>query len=132
MDKGAQSVLSALGDAKPKKTLLIVEDDFWTRYTAAEFFRNMGYEVLEAKDAGEAVSVLSSGKPVDVVFSDIQMPGSMNGIDLARWITQRYPTLPVLLTSGRRPADLPVISPYVFFAKPYSLSDVEMQIRWKL
>lgn len=132
MSEGDQSVASALSDTRPKKTLLIVEDDFWTRYTAAEYFRIMGYTVLEARDADEAVTLLSSEKPVDVVFSDIQMAGSMNGVALAGWIAQRYPTLPVLLTSGRRPVDLPVNSPHVFIAKPYSLTDVEMQIRGRI
>ena len=132
METGDQSILSALSGTRARKTLLIVEDNCWARYTAADYFRSMGYEVLEANDADEAVSLLSSGKIVDVVFSDIQMPGWMNGLALAGWITQHYPALPVLLTSGLRPADLPVTSPHVFIAKPYSLTDVEMQIRWRI
>ena len=132
MEKGHQPVLSALSQAKTKRTLLIVEDDFWTRYTAAEYFRNMGYEVLEARDADEALSLLSSRKPIDVVFSDIRMPGSMNGLALAGWITQHYAWLPVFLTSGLRPAELAGTSPHVFILKPYSLTDLEMQIRRRI
>jgi len=122
----------ALSQAKTKRTLPIVEDDFWTRYKAAEYFRNMGYEVLEARDADEAVSLLSSGKPIDVVFSDIRIPGSMNGLALAGWITQHYSSLPVFLTSGRRSAELALTSAHVFILKPYSLTDLEMQIRRKI
>jgi two-component system, response regulator PdtaR len=88
-------------------TVLIVEDHFWTRYMAAEYFRGSGYRVIEANNADEAVSVLAAGSQVRVVFSDIRMPGSTDGLALADWIAQRYAGLPVILTSGGRPDVLP-------------------------
>jgi two-component system, response regulator PdtaR len=63
-----------------------------------------------------------------VVFSDVQMPGSMDGLALADWIAQRYPGLPVILTSGHRPDVLPA-NCRRFFVKPCLLADVEREIR---
>ena len=111
-----------------KRTVLIVEDHLWTLYTVADYLRAAGYRVVEARDAEEAVSVLCSGKPIDVVFSDIKMPGSMDGIGLADWIGQHYPGLPVLLTSGYSPPSLPTAC-RAFFVKPCSLADLEREIR---
>lgn len=85
---------------KLKRTVLVVEDHFVTRWTAAGYLRRLGFHVIEAISAPEAKSVLSSGTPVDVVFSDINMPGGEDGYLLAQWIGDHYPSLPVLLTSG--------------------------------
>jgi CheY-like chemotaxis protein len=128
MNRGEESKPSEQASAKAQKTVLIVEDHFWTRYMAAEYFRGSGYRVIEANDADEAVSVLASGNRVHVVFSDIKMPGSTDGLALADWIAQRYPGLPVILTSGCRPDVLPA-NCRCFFVKPCSLADVEREIR---
>ena len=80
--------------------LLIVEDHFDTRWTTAAYLRDAGYRVIEAGDAEEAMSVLSAGTHVDLVFSDINMPGDFNGNLLADWIAKHHPSIPVLLTSG--------------------------------
>jgi two-component system, response regulator PdtaR len=128
MNKGHESVASSEANTKAQLTVLIVEDHFWTRYMAAEYFRGSGYRVIEANNADEALSVLASGNRVHVVFSDIQMSGSMDGLALADWIAQRYPGLAVILTSGRRPDVLPA-NCRCFFIKPCSLADVEREIR---
>jgi two-component system, response regulator PdtaR len=127
MNGGEESILSGQANAKSQVTVLIVEDHFWTRYMAADYFRGSGYRVIEANNADEAVSVLASGNQVHVVFSDIQMPGSMDGLALAHWIAQRYPSLPVILTSGRRPDVLPP-NCRGFFVKPCSLPEVDREI----
>lgn len=127
MSWGEESIPSGQANTKAQLTVLIVEDHFWTRYMAAEYFRAAGYRVLEAKDADEAVSLFSSGQQVSVVFSDIQMPGSMDGLALADWIWERYPNVPVLLT-GARPQVIP-LGCRRFFVKPASLTDVELEIR---
>ena len=124
---GEKSIPSGQANTKAQVTVLIVEDHFWTRYTAAEYFRGSGYRVIEANNADEAVSVLASGNQVHVVFSDIQMPGYMDGLALAHWIAQRYPSLPVILTSGHRPDVLPS-NCRGFFVKPCSLAEVEREI----
>jgi CheY-like chemotaxis protein len=128
MNGGEESIPSGQANTKAQVTVLIVEDHFWTRYMAAEYFRGSGYRVIEANNADEALSVLASGNQVHVVFSDIQMSGSMDGLALADWIAQRYPGLPVILTSGRRPDALPA-NCRCFFVKPCSLADVEREIR---
>ena len=128
MNKEEESIPSGQPNTKAQVTVLIVEDHFWTRYMAAEYFRDAGYRVIEANDADEALSVLAPGNQVHVVFSDIQMSGSIDGLALAEWIAQRYPHLPVLLTSGRRPDVLPA-NCRCFFVKPCSLADVEREIR---
>jgi two-component system, response regulator PdtaR len=97
--------------------------------TAAEYFRGSGYRVIEANDANEALSVFGSGNQVHLVFSDIQMSGSMDGLAFADWIAQRYPGLPVILTSGRRRPDVLPANCRGFFVKPRSLADVEREIR---
>jgi CheY-like chemotaxis protein len=112
-----------------EKVVLIVEDEFWTRYTASEYFRLMGYGVLAAQSADEAIALLQSGKRIDVVFSDVKMPGSsMDGLELAKWLSQQFPNIPVLLTSGTELKHLPY-TVRAFFRKPYSLANVERGIR---
>jgi two-component system, response regulator PdtaR len=128
MNRWQESIPSGQANTKAQVTVLIVEDHFWTRYLAAEYFRGSGYRVIEANNADEAVSVLASGSQVHAVFSDIRMSGSMDGLALADWIAQRYPGLPVILTSGRRPDLLPA-NCRCFFIKPCSLADVEREIR---
>jgi two-component system, response regulator PdtaR len=124
---GEKSIPSGQVNARTLVTVLIVEDHVWTRYMAAEYFRGSGYRVIEANSADEAVSVLAYGNQVHIVFSDIQMPGSMDGLALAHWIAQRYPSLPVILTSGHRPDVLPS-NCRGFFVKPCSLAEVEREI----
>jgi len=86
--------------ADHKSTILVVEDEILIRLTTADYLREHGYRVLEASNAGEALSVFASGEPIELVFSDVNMPGKMNGADLARWIRQHFPDVKVLLTSG--------------------------------
>ncbi len=82
------------------ETVLIVEDEVLVRMVIADYLRECGYRVIEAGSAAEAITVLTSPEPVDVVFSDIQMPGTMDGFGLATWVRQNRPGLKVLLTSG--------------------------------
>lgn len=66
----------------------------------ADYLRDCGYHVIEAGTATEALVVLQSSQTVDIVFSDVQMPGEMDGFGLSRWVRQNRPGLRVLLTSG--------------------------------
>jgi CheY-like chemotaxis protein len=113
--------------------ILIVEDDFWTRRIAALYLREIGYRVIEAATAGEGVSVFSSGTHVDLVFSDINMPGDLNGDAFAQWLATCYPSVPMLLTSGMSHAAVAVPGNLRrFIAKPYHLHEVDWQIRTML
>src|SRR6516164_6236020 len=100
--------------------VLVVEDEILIRAAVAEYLRISGYTVVEAADATEAIAVFVSGEPIDVVICDVNMPGTMDGLGLARWIKRHHRTLPVLLTSGRRIALSANKIPADFFiAKPY-------------
>ncbi len=82
------------------ETILLVEDNAEVRRVSARRVRNLGYTVIEAENAAGAIEVLSSGRKVDLIFSDVVMPGGMSGFDLARWARQNAPSVRVLLTSG--------------------------------
>lgn len=84
----------------PPPTVLVVEDEVLIRLAIADYLRACGYHVLEANDAAEAKRVLDAAAPIDVVFSDVQMPGPADGFALARWVRAHHPRVKVILTSG--------------------------------
>jgi CheY-like chemotaxis protein len=114
--------------APQKRVVLILEDDFLTRCTAAMYLREIGYRVLEAANAAEGISVLLSGTQVDFVFSDINMPGSLNGLGFAQWLAEHHPTIRILLTSGMH-RDSGAATGLVFIAKPYHMDEVDRLIK---
>ncbi len=81
-------------------TLLIAEDEFIVRLTIAEFLRDEGYTVIEAGSADEALDVFVSGQAIDLLFTDVRMPGSMDGSELARRVRSDWPRTHIILTSG--------------------------------
>lgn len=92
---------SAQTETTSKPTILLVEDSIDLRWITAEMLRSEGFRVFEATNSADAFAVLNSGLVVDLVFSDINMPGADNGYALARWCKENRPGVPVLLTSGR-------------------------------
>jgi PAS domain S-box-containing protein len=80
--------------------MLLVEDDDEVAALVAEMARGLGYSVTRAASAEAALGALANGRRIDIVFSDVMMPGGMNGIELARELRRRRPDLPILLTSG--------------------------------
>jgi CheY-like chemotaxis protein len=75
-------------------TILIVEDEVLMRLVLADYLRSCGYRVVEANTADEAVTILSkTDETVDIVFSDVQMPGTMDGFALARWLRREHPDM---------------------------------------
>ncbi|TWS97334.1 response regulator [Reyranella sp. CPCC 100927] len=103
-------------------SILLVEDDGLLRMTIADFLRDRGYPVVEATSGDEAISTLETVGDVDVVFSDVHMPGNVDGFGLARWVSRHRPEVPVLLTSGVYTEDGVV-------PKPYDVADVEERIK---
>lgn len=118
-------------DADAKRVILIVEDEIIIRSVVAEHLRDANFTVIEAANAAEAIAVLSTQTGIDLVFSDITMPGEMDGLGLARWLQDRRAEIPVLMTSGAAAIpDSP--SSFVnmpFVRKPYLLEEIEDQIR---
>ena len=122
----------AKGNARPA-VVLVVEDEILIRAAVAEYLRISGYTVVEAADAAEAIAVFASGEPIDVVMCDVDMPGTMDGLGLARWINRHHSGLPVLLTSGRRIALSASKIPADFFiGKPYRLEVLAERLRLML
>ena len=84
--------------AEKREVVLVVEDDVLIRMAIAEYLRDCGYKVIEAVSADEALAVLEHIEAkLDVVFSDIEMPGSLDGFGLSKWIRDHHPDLEVIL-----------------------------------
>jgi CheY-like chemotaxis protein len=84
----------------PERTILVVEDEVLVRLVIAEYLRDCGYRVHEAAHAQEAIAVLESPDvTIDIVFSDVVMPGNLDGFGLARWVRAHRPHVEVILTS---------------------------------
>jgi CheY-like chemotaxis protein len=83
------------------QTVLVVEDEVFVRMVISDYLRSCGYKVIEAANADEALVVLQHLEiTVDVVFSDIEMPGSMGGFELAKWVRTHRPEVEVILTGN--------------------------------
>jgi two-component system, response regulator PdtaR len=115
-----------MGIASPKPTIaLIVEDEFLVRMMAVDLFTDSGFEAIEAANADEAILILESRGDIDVVFTDINMPGSIDGLGLASVVSQRWPSIRVLVTSALRlPGNRPLPRGSMFLAKPYQSSQI--------
>ena len=101
---------------------LIVEDDLLVRMLAVDIAEEAGFSVLQAVDADEAIEVLQKRADIRVVFTDIDMPGSMDGLELAHAIRHRWPPIQVVLTSGKmRPAADELPDRCRFIPKPYDI-----------
>jgi CheY-like chemotaxis protein len=108
-----------------RAVVLVVEDEPVVRMVAVDTIQDAGYETIEAADADSAIAILEARKDIRIVFTDIHMPGSMNGRRLARAIRDRWPPIEFVLTSGftkLRVSDMPERG--VFLAKPYLPEDL--------
>ncbi len=108
-----------------QRSVLVVEDDAQVAELTDQIFRELGYRPIMARTPAEALEALTRAK-VDLVFSDVVMPGGLSGFELARRIRARYPKTPILLTTGysdalaeREVCDFPVLN------KPYRLDELE-------
>jgi CheY-like chemotaxis protein len=110
--------------------VLIVEDDFLIRMNAAEMIVAAGFKVVEAGNADQAILILEVRSDITVVFTDVQMPGSMDGLKLAVMIRRRWPPIMIVATSGLvdvRQNDLPEGGR--FLRKPYSPEQIVQTLR---
>ena len=115
---------------RKQAVVLIVEDEFLIRMEAVNLIRDAGFDVVEAGNADEAILILESRFDIAVVFTDIQMPGSMDGLKLASAIRGRWPPIKIVATSGLHTLsenDLP--SGSRFLHKPYSPRQVVGALR---
>ncbi|MEM7688604.1 MAG: response regulator [Pseudomonadota bacterium] len=110
--------------------VLVVEDEILIRMDVVDQLAEIGFAVLEAGSGQEALAIIESEERVDVVFTDVDMPGSVNGIDLARTVDERWPTIAIIVTSGQaiiRADELPAGS--LFYPKPYQSAKVHQAIQ---
>lgn len=99
--------------------VLVVEDDMLLRMRAVDMVKDAGFQSVEAVDAGEAVTILEGRSDIALLFTDIQMPGSMDGLALAHAVHERWPGICIILVSGAiNPADIRVPACSRFFGKP--------------
>jgi DNA-binding NtrC family response regulator len=117
-------------DERASGTVLVVEDEVLIRMATADHLRSKGYRVIEAETADEAVLVLQTGESIDVVFADVQLPGSMGGLSLAVWIHTHFPDTQVILTSGNATVlqNLRSGATVPFVSKPYDPDHVAEQV----
>jgi len=85
--------------------VLLVEDEVFIRLANADWLRDAGYAVIEAAGADEALDILRSGQPLALMATDINMPGSLDGLQLAAQVRSTWPAMPVVLLSAHVPAD---------------------------
>jgi DNA-binding response OmpR family regulator len=125
------------GEAEnPKKAaqragvILLVEDDVLVRGALAEYLRGENYEVLEAHEANEAMTVLNAEHVVDLVLTDVQMPGPPDGLELVRWLKEHFPDIPAIVTSGgtSRSNIGTVVPPMQILMKPYRVGELRALI----
>jgi CheY-like chemotaxis protein len=109
--------------------ILLVEDDEKVRKITHKRLIELGYDVIEATTAVEAIELLESNKHVSLVFSDIRMPGKMSGYDLAKWVLENRLGIGVLLTSGYNDFVAEEQQNLKLLAKPYSLPKLAFALR---
>ena len=110
-------------------TVLVVEDNAEVADVTASLIEQLGYRTLRAQDATDALNRLQRGDKIDLVLSDVVMPGGMNGIALAQEISNHYPQIPVLLTSGYSDVVQSAQSQFAILRKPFQLPVLEKSVR---
>ena len=114
------------------QTVLVVEDDDDARATLAAMVTELGYRVVEAENGASALPILQQERPVDILLSDVIMPGGMNGLDLAKAANKRRPDLKVLFVSGYDRMAIAQATKYDdslrLLNKPFSLMDLAREL----
>lgn len=107
--------------SRARPVVLVVEDEPLLRMHALDVIEDAGFDVVEARSADQAIEILEARLDIRIVFTDIDMPGSMDGLRLAAAVRSRWPPIHIIVTSGNSvppKKDLP--EPGIFFAKPYN------------
>jgi CheY-like chemotaxis protein len=110
--------------------VLVVEDEMLLRMRAVDMVEDAGYTPVEAADADEAVAILESRSDIALMLTDVQMPGSMDGLKLAHSVRERWPPIKIILVSGQlklEHSDIPVDSR--FFGKPLAAKEMIAELQ---
>ena len=117
-----------MSESSPHALVMVVDDDVLERMGASYMLSDAGYRVIEAGNADQAMQLFETTAGIGLLFTDVNMPGSMSGADLARQVAERWPGIGIILASGRpRPDRLP--SSMRFHEKPYRHEAVLQQAR---
>jgi len=111
------------------RTILIVEDEALVRFDLVDFFTDAGWRVFDAEDADQAIAILDRHKEIRAVLTDVQMPGSMDGVKLAHYVRERFPPTVLFIVSGNAPipeSELPERAR--FLPKPFDSHKLLRQI----
>jgi CheY-like chemotaxis protein len=125
----AASPIGRQSQRSRRPTILVVEDEVMLRWMIAEELRGKGFTVLEAANSDEAVGILQTSTRVNVVMTDVRMPGSTDGIALARWVRATRPDLKIVIASAHVPADTPPDLADAYFLKPYDVDQLIEHVR---
>jgi CheY-like chemotaxis protein len=110
--------------ATPPPVILFVEDEALLRLVIADELREAGFEVIEAADGGSALDALKDGARIDLLFTDIRMPGRLNGWDVAEQARSLKPDIPVIYATGFSDDGVRLVPNGRFFKKPYRASAI--------
>ena len=113
----------------PATRILVIDDEPLIRLDARRILEDVGYTVLEASTADQAMQLLAEPDAFDAILTDVEMPGSVNGLDLARTVDGRLPAVAIVIMSGRRlpqRADMPLKAAFV--AKPFTPSTLLQRV----
>jgi DNA-binding NtrC family response regulator len=127
---GKRHVMMVLGRSSLPAVILVVEDEMLLRMRAVDMVEDAGYTSVEAVDADHAIAILESRSDIALLFTDIQMPGSMDGLALARSVHKRWPPIKIILVSGQLKlsgSDIPPDSR--FFGKPLEAKEMIAEMR---
>jgi CheY-like chemotaxis protein len=115
---------------KPLPVVLVVEDDWLLRLLAVEIVEDAGLVAVEAANADEAIVILERRVDIALILTDVDMPGTMDGLKLAHAVRRRWPPIKIIIVSGKThlpDADLPTDTR--FFSKPYSVPNMISELR---
>ena len=113
--------------------ILVVEDETLIRWNAVEMIFDAGWEALEAANAQEALERLSDNPSISLLFTDVNMPGSLNGVELAQLVHRSHPHMQIVITSGRGAVqDAEIPDDGTFLPKPYGVHDLQRVVEAKL
>ncbi|TWF56839.1 response regulator transcription factor [Neorhizobium alkalisoli] len=112
-----------------KPAVLVVEDEPLLLMMALDLVEDAGFEPVEARNADEALEILQTRKDIRIVFTDIDMPGTMNGMRLAAMVRDRWPPIEIIIVSGHvKGGDVTLPPRSVFYSKPYDTSQITAQL----
>ena len=119
-----------MSEGRAGSTVLVVEDEVWLRLDIVDCLIEAGFDVEQAANSEQAIGILERRKDIRLVFTDVDMPGSMDGLKLAAYVRDRWPPIQIIVTSGHvsvAPEQIPAGGR--FFSKPYDRPEIARAIR---